>query len=112
MALAENPEGAVAAVEAEVANIRLARLAHPQPVQAEQDSKGSALAAELLGGEQEPTEFSAVHPVALARMHRWAPHVLGWVRADPPVDMCEPIEADTVASRRSIVEAASARCSM
>ena len=32
VALAENPEGAVAAVAAEVANIRLARLAHPQPV--------------------------------------------------------------------------------
>jgi hypothetical protein len=49
-------------VEPEVADVRLARLAHPQPVQAEQDRQGSALVAELLGGEQEAAEFGAVRP--------------------------------------------------
>lgn len=77
VALAENPEGAVAAVEAEVATIRLARLAHPQ---------------------QEAAEFGAVHPVALTRINLRASHVLGRVRTNPTIDVracrCEDLEAD------------------
>jgi hypothetical protein len=102
----------VSAIEAEVADVGLARLAHSQPVQAEQDCERGALVAELFGGEQEAAEFRAVHSVALARMHLRAAYVLRRVRRDPAVDVREPVQPAPVARRRSIVDAANPRCSM
>jgi len=102
----------VSAVEAEVADVGLAGSADPQPVQPEQHRARSALVAELFGGEQEAAEFGAVHPVALTRMHLRSSHVLCRVRTDPAVDVRKPVQAAHVASRRSIVEAASPRRSM
>lgn len=90
---AEDPECAVSAVEAEVADVRLAGFADPQPVEPEQHRESGALATKLFGGEEEPTEFSAVHPVAQARMDLRASNVLCRVRADPPVDVREPVRA-------------------
>ena len=48
--------------------------------------------SESLCGEQEPTELSSVKPSTLRRMHGGAAHVLGWVGADPTVNVSEPVE--------------------
>lgn len=91
--IAFNHRWAVSAVEAEVADVGLAGFADPQPVAPEEHRESSALAPELFGGEQEPAGFSAVHPMALARMDLRASNVLRRVRPDPPVDVREPVVA-------------------
>lgn len=92
VAFAEDPECAVSSVEAEVADVGLAGFADPQPVEAEQHGESGSLVAELFGGEQEPAEFGAVQPVALARVDLRAPDVLCRVRPDPAVDVREPVQ--------------------
>lgn len=96
VALTEDPERAMSAVEAEVADVGLARLAHPEPVQTEEHRERSTLVAELFRSEEEPAELGAAHPVALARMHLRPPHVLSRVRPDPAVDVCEPVHREPV----------------
>ena len=90
--LAEDPQRAMPAIEAEIADVGVACLAHPQPVQPEQDRERGALVSEVFGGEQEPAELCAVHPVSLAGVHLRSPDVLGGVRCDPTVDVREPVQ--------------------
>ena len=92
VAFAEDPEGAVAAVEAQVADVGLAGFADPQPIEPEQHRESGALVPALFCCEQEPAEFGAVHPVALARMHLRAADVLCRVRPDPAVDVRKAVQ--------------------
>ena len=68
------------------------RRSDPEPVESEEHRESGALVAELFCGEEEPAEFGAVHPVALARMHLRAADVLCRVGTDPAVDVREPEE--------------------
>ena len=52
--LPDDPEGAVASFEPEVLNIGGARLAHPQPVQAEEDGERSVSEVDAFGGKERP----------------------------------------------------------
>ena len=58
----------MAAFEAEVLDVGAARLADPQPVQAEQHGQGGVGVVEPLGGEQEPAELAAVQCPAVRRV--------------------------------------------
>ncbi len=93
VALANDLQGAVAAVEAEVFDVGGARFGDSQAVEAEQDSERGVGAVVAFGGEQEGAELAAVHAVALVRLDLGAADVLGRVRGDAPVDVSEPVEA-------------------
>jgi hypothetical protein len=83
----------VASFEAKVFDIGGARLADPQPVEAEQYGERRVVAVVLLGGEQEHAEFGAVKSAGIRGVHLRAADVLGEVGPDPPVDVREPVEA-------------------
>ena len=67
---------------------------------------------ESFGGEQEGAELGPIHAVTFGRLDSRPADVLGRVGRDPAVDVGEPVQAHTVDSRRSIVEAAKPRSSM
>ena len=92
-ALAEDPQGAVPTIEAEIADVGVARLAYPQPVQPEQHRQRGPWVSEVFGGEQEPAELCAVDPVSLAWVHLRPPDVLLRVRCDPTDDVREPVQS-------------------
>ncbi len=70
--LAENVQRPMAAFDAEVLDVGRARLAHTQPVQAEQHRERSVIAVVLLGGEQEHGELGAVEASGVRWMHLWS----------------------------------------
>lgn len=82
----------VAALEAHVLNVGRARLAHPQTVQAEQNSERSVSVVEPFRGEEEPSEFSSVQSAPLAGVHGGSAHVLRRVGREPSVDMRSAVE--------------------
>ena len=92
VAFADDPQGAVAALEAEVLDVGRARLADSEAVEAEQHGEGGVGAVEAFGGEQERAELGAVHAAAVAGLDLRAADVLGGVRRDPAVDVREPVE--------------------
>jgi hypothetical protein len=64
VALAHDPQRAMAALDAEVLDVGGAGLADTQPVQPEQHSKRSVVSVVVLGGEQEHTELGAIQAPA------------------------------------------------
>ena len=52
-------------VEAEIADVGVTCFADPQTVESEQHPPALPVMAEMLGGEQEPAEFGAVHSVSV-----------------------------------------------
>ena len=58
-ALAHDPKSPVTSVEPQVLDVGAAGLAHPQTVQAEQDSEGPMGVVKVLRGEEEPSELGA-----------------------------------------------------
>ena len=61
VALADDAQGAVTAFEPEVFDVRAARLADPQAVQAEQHGQRGVHRRGPLGGVQERRQLAAVH---------------------------------------------------
>ena len=47
----------------------------------------------VLGGEQEPSEFTAIHRVLFTRFDLGSTHVLGWIGRDATVDVGEAVVA-------------------
>ncbi len=62
VALAEDPEGPVPAVEGDVLDARSARLADPQAVQSEEDGEGRMIPVEAFCCVEEGAELSSVEP--------------------------------------------------
>jgi hypothetical protein len=67
VALADNPQCAVAALERKVLDVRRTCLGHAQAVEAEQHSERGVSAVVAFGGEQEAAEFTAIHGVLFGR---------------------------------------------
>jgi hypothetical protein len=80
VALPDDAQHSVAALEGEVLDVGRAGLAHPQAVEAEQDRQRSMGVVVSLSGEQERPELRAVEATRLVLVHLWAMHVLGRVR--------------------------------
>ena len=110
--LAEDPQRAVPAIEAEIADVGVACLAHPQPVQPEQDRERGALVSEVFGGEQDrPSSVRSIPCPWLGCTFGCRTYWAGFDAIRP--SMCaNRYSPHTVARRRSIVDAASPRCSM
>ena len=64
-ALAHDPKSPVTSVEPQILDVGAAGLAHPQTVQAEQDSEGPMGVVEVLRGEEKAPELGAIEPPAL-----------------------------------------------
>ncbi len=92
VALAQDRQRAMPALEGEVLDVRSARFGDSEPVQAEQHRQCGMVPIEPFGGEQERTELGAVHATTLVRLHLGPPHVLRGVRPDPAVDVSEAVE--------------------
>ena len=93
VALPDDAQRPMAPVEAEVLGVGSTGLAHPQPVQAEQDGRGSMDGVVAFGREEEPAKLGPVEPTPFARVDLGPARVLRWVRGDPTVDVGEAIEA-------------------
>jgi hypothetical protein len=93
VALAEDPEGAVTALEPEVLDVGPTRLTHAQPVETQQHRQGGVVMVVALRGEQERRELGAVEASRVGRMDLGAAHVLRGVRRDVAIDVREPVEA-------------------
>ena len=93
VALADDPQCPVTAVEAKIIDVRVACLADPEPVQTKQDRQSSVLTDNAFGSEQEPSKFGAVEPVALSGMNFGSADVLSRVRSDSSIDAREPVQA-------------------
>jgi hypothetical protein len=65
VALAHDPQGAVAALDTEVLDVGGTGLADTQPVQTEQHGQCGVVPVVLLGGEQEHAEFGAIQPASV-----------------------------------------------
>jgi hypothetical protein len=91
-ALAEDPQRAVAALDAEVLDVGGAGLRDSKAVQAEQDRQGGVVVVMALGGEEEPAEFGAIQAATLGGMNLGPTDVLRRVRRDAAVDVCEAVE--------------------
>jgi hypothetical protein len=92
VALADDAQDSVAALEAEVLDVRGTRFTHAKAVEAKQHSECRVVAVVLLGGEQEHAELGAVEPSSVTRVDLRASDVLGRVRADAAVDVSEAVE--------------------
>lgn len=112
VSLARNPERAVPSVEADVADIGLARLADPETVEAEEHRKSRTLVTECSAmNRKRPSSVRSIPwpwlGCTFGRRTYWA----GFEAIRP--SMCaKRYRPHTVARRRSIVDAASPRCSM
>jgi hypothetical protein len=93
VALADDAQGAVSPLEAEVLDVRRARLAHPQAVEAQQDGQGGVGVVNPLGREQELPELGAVESAGVAGVDLGSANVLSRVRGDTAVDVGEAVEA-------------------
>jgi hypothetical protein len=93
VALADDAQRSVAAIESQILGIGCAGLAHPQAVEAEEHRQGGMVVVVALGGEEEGAQLGAVETPARARVHLGATDVLGRIGTDPPVDMREAVEA-------------------
>ena len=93
VALAEDTQGSVTPLEAQVLDVCGARLTDPQAVEPEQHSQRRMVAVVLLGGEQEHAELGAVETPGVRWVYPGPADVLGRVRPDPPVGVSKPIEA-------------------
>ena len=92
VALAQDRQRAMPALEGQVLDVRSARFGDLEPVQAQQHRQRGMVAIEPFGGEQESAEFGAVHATTLVWLHLGTPHVLRGVRPDPAVDVSEAVE--------------------
>ncbi len=93
VALSDDREGPVSALDGEVLDVRAARFGHPQAVEAKQHSQCGVHRVVPLSGEQEGAELGAVHPVPLGLGDLGAADVLGGVGGDATVDVGEPVVA-------------------
>jgi len=93
VALADDAQGPVASVEAEVLDIGGTGLADSESVEAQEGRQGGMVVVVALRREQEGAELAPVESAAFARVDLGASDVLGRVGADPPVDMGEAVEA-------------------
>src|ERR687892_1153472 len=92
VALADDPQRAMASFDAEVLDVRGAGLADTQPVQPEQHSKRGVVPVVLLGGEQEHAELGAIKAPGVRCVDLGSAYVLSGVRADAAIDLREPVE--------------------
>ncbi len=111
VALADDPQGAVATLEPKVLDVGTARFVDSKPVHAEQHGERCVVAVILLGAEQEHAELGAIQAAGVGWVDLRTPDILRRVGRHPPIDVGEAVEAQTVESRRSIVDAASPRSS-
>ncbi len=93
VALAEDAQGAVPSLEAEIFDVGAARLRDAQAVEPEKHRERGVRVIEAFGGEQEGAKFATVHAVPLAWLHLRSADVLGGVRRDAPVDVREAVVA-------------------
>jgi hypothetical protein len=93
VALAGDPKDPMAALDGQVLDVGLARLADPHPIQAEEHSEGPMGVVIGIGGGEEHAKFGAVEPASVGRMDLGPADVLGRVRSDPAVDVSKPVEA-------------------
>jgi hypothetical protein len=93
VALAHDPQRAVATLDAKVLDVGGASLADTQPVEAEQHGERCVAAVVLVGGEEEDAELGAVQPASVGGVDLGSADVLGGVRADASVDVREPVGA-------------------
>src|SRR3954452_17334158 len=68
VALAEDAQRAVPALEAKILDVGPARLRHAQAVQPEEHGERGVGVIDALGSEQEGARFAAIHAIALAWM--------------------------------------------
>jgi hypothetical protein len=87
VALAHDPERAVAALDGEVLDVGGTGLADPQPVQPEQHGQRGVSPVVLLGGEQEHAELGAIQATSLRCWGLGSAYVLGGVERMRP-SMC------------------------
>jgi hypothetical protein len=92
VAPAGDAQDPVATLQGQVLDVGLTRFADSQPVQAEEHGEGLMSAVELLGGGEEHAELGAVETASGGGVDLGAADVLGGVRADPAVDVSEPVE--------------------
>jgi hypothetical protein len=64
VALTDDPQRPVSAINAEVIDVPVTGFADSQPVEAEQRGEGGVLSIDPLGREHETAELAADHPVA------------------------------------------------
>jgi len=93
VALADDPQCSVAALERQVLDVRRAGFGHAQPVEAEQHGQSGVGAVVVLGSEQETAEFTAIHRMLLGRLDSGTTHVLRRVGGDATVDVGEAVVA-------------------
>ena len=92
VALAGDPQGPVATLDGEVFDVRLARFAHPEPVQTEQRGQRLVHEVVVVRGGQEHAELRPIEPSSVGGVYLRAADVLGGVRTDPAVNVREPVE--------------------
>lgn len=93
VALAGDPQDAVATLDREVLGVGLARFADPETIQAELHGQGLMREVVVVGGGQEHTELRPIEPSSVRGVDVRAADVLGRVRAGPAVDVSGPVEA-------------------
>jgi hypothetical protein len=92
IALARDPQDPMAALHRQVLDVGRARLADPQPVQAEQHRQCLVRAVVAVGGGEEHAELAAVETTSIRGVDLRASNALSRVRADPTVDVGEPVK--------------------
>src|SRR5919106_1622499 len=92
VALAHDPQGAVAALKGEVLDVGGTGLADTEPVQAEQHGERGVVTVVLLGGEEEHAKLRAIQTASGRGMDLRSADVPGGVRADASVDVRKPVE--------------------
>ena len=111
-AFAHDPKCSMTPLETEAFDVGRAGFGDSEPVEAEEDGEPGVGSVEVFGSEQEPSELTAVHGVLFGGWDLGPSNVLGGVGRDSAVDVREPVVAAHGDNRRSIVDAASPRCSI
>ena len=92
-AFAHDPKCAMTPLEAEAFDVGRAGFGDSESVEAEKDGEGSVGSVVVVGGEQEPAEFTAIHGVLFGGWDLGPSDVLGGVGDDSAVDVCEAVVA-------------------
>ena len=93
VALADDPKCSMTALERKVLDVGRTCFGDAQAVEAEQHGERGVGSVVVLGREQEPAEFTAIHRVLFGRLNPGTTHVLGRVGGDATVDVGEAVVA-------------------